>query len=83
MGYKYYTTSHYKDVCSSFVLLRYPHFSAILLEFDSFFPAWYKFKNSYVLEIRLLKLQHFRNSHFPFPIAVESKVSHVLKETRE
>jgi len=54
MGYKYYTTSHYNGVYRSFVLLRYLCVSAILLEFDSLFPAWYKFKNSYVLEIRLL-----------------------------
>ena len=83
MGYKYYTTSHYNGVCSSFVLLTYPYSSAVFLEFDSFFPAWYKFKIFYVLEIRLLKLQQFRNSHFPFRIAVESEIFHVLKETRD
>jgi len=83
MGYKYYTTSHYNGVYSSFVLLRYPYVSAFLLEFDSFFPAWYKFQNSHVLEIRLLQLQQLRNISFPFPIVVESEVSHVLKETRE
>jgi len=83
MGYKYYTTSHYNGVCSSFVLLRYPYISAFLLEFDTFFPAWYKFKNSHVLEIRLQQLQQFRNSNFPFPVVVESEVSHVSVETRE
>jgi len=82
MGYKYYT-GHYNGVYSSFVLLTYPYVSAFLLEFDSFFLAWYNFKNSHVLEIRLLQLQQFRNSNFPFRVAVESEVSHFLKETRE
>jgi hypothetical protein len=43
-------------------------FGRIPEHFGAIYPSWYKFKNSIVLEIRLLHMQQFMESLFHFLI---------------
>jgi hypothetical protein len=56
------------------------HLSTIIIPVhtDASVPSWRKFKNTIMVEIRLLHVQPFMNSHFHFFITVELATSQVL-----
>jgi len=66
----------YSAELSLFIIIILKHTYAAVL-------YWYWFKNSVMTEIRPLYLQPFTNSHFHFPIILESATCQVLLQWSE
>ena len=76
--------SYYNITCNTFIQLNYHYFSSqSSTHTDAAVLYCYRFKNSVMTEIRPLYLQPFTNSHFHFPIILESATCQVLLQWSE